>query len=300
MNRPVISAVGHVAIVAADLDAAIHNATTIMGLRVSERRDDGVDLTHGAPHHSLQYLAGEADALHHVGLMAADSAALQEIRGRADRAGLRILRDTPFDDSLPEGFVLEGPEGFAFEIYRGMPENEPAYAPTGVKPNRLGHVNIQLADPAGMREFLEGVLDFRVSDDVAGSFLMRCNLDHHGIGAFPGPPKLHHHGWEVQSSVELGQLADRVDEAGGSLLWGPARHGAGDNIAEYYTDPTGTVVEYYCDMLRIYDDEAYEPPVWDMNDHKWISRWAPSPVPEGFIDLGVPRLVLDTPPAAVR
>lgn len=289
MNRPVISAVGHVAIVVADLEAAIHNATTIMGLRVSDRRDDGVDLTHGAPHHSLQYLAGESDALDHIGLVAADTAALDEIRTRADAAGLRILQETPLDPSLPEGFVLEGPERFRFEIYRGMPEDEPAYASTGVKPNRFGHANILLADPAAMREVLEGVLDFRVSDEVAGGVFLRCNVDHHGIGLFPGPPKLHHYAYEVQSTVELGQLGDRVDEAGGSLLWGPARHGAGDNIAAYYLEPSGTVVEYYCDMLRIYDDDSYVPVQWDEEDHKWISRWAPW-LPEGFLDLGVPLL----------
>jgi catechol-2,3-dioxygenase len=288
MNRPVITAVGHVAIVVSDLEAAVRNATTILGLRVSDRHDAGVDLTHGAPHHSLQYLAGESNALDHIGLVAADAGALEEIRARADAAGVRVLQDVPLDASLPAGLVLEGPEGFLFEIYRGMPEDEPAYAPTGVKPNRFGHVNIQLADPGGMRQFLEQVLDFRLSDDVAGGVFLRCNVDHHGIGAFPGPPKLHHYAYEVQSTVELGQLGDRVDEAGGSLLWGPARHGAGDNIAVYYREPSGTVVEYYCDMLRIYDDDAYVPVQWNIEDHKWISRWAPY-LPEGFMDHGVPR-----------
>jgi catechol 2,3-dioxygenase-like lactoylglutathione lyase family enzyme len=288
MNRPVISAIGHVAIVVADLDAAIHNATTIMGLRVSDLRDDGVDLTHGAPHHTLQYIAGDSGALDHIGLVAADAAALEEIHAAADAAGVRVLQDSPLDDSISEGLVLEGPEGFVFEIYRGMPEDEPTYAPTGVQPNRFGHVTIALSDPAGMRAFLEEVLGFRVSDDFAAGFFLRCNVDHHGIGLFPGSPKLHHHAWEVQSPVELGQLADRVDQTGASLLLGPARHGAGNNIAVYYLEPSGAVVEYYCDMLRIYDEEAYKPVQWDLTDHKWFSRWAPT-IPDGFIELGVPR-----------
>jgi catechol 2,3-dioxygenase len=287
MNRPVITAVGHVALVVTDLEAAIHNATTVMGLRASERGQDRVDLTHGAPHHSLQYRAGTSNALDHIGLVAADSAALDEILARAERSGMRVLQHAPFDTSLPEGFVLEGPEGFLFEIYRGMPEDQPAYPPTGVKPNRFGHVNILLEDPAGMRELLMDVLDFRLSDDVAGGCFVRCNVDHHGIGVFPGPPKLHHYAWEVQSTVELGQVADRLDAAGGSLLWGPARHGAGNNIAVYYVEPSGTVVEYYCDMQRIYDDESYVPVEWDLTGHKWFSRWAPI-MPEGFLDLGVP------------
>ena len=287
MNHPVISAVGHVAIAVTDIDAAVRNATTLMGLRVSERHEDRVDLTHGAAHHSLQYLAGGTDGLHHVGLVAADAAALEEIRSRSENAGFEVVRDTPFDPSLTGGFVLAGPEGFLFEIYTGMPEDQPPYAPTGVKPNRFGHVTISLGDPAAMRDFLCDVLDFRISDEVAGVVFLRCNVDHHGLGMTPGTPGLHHHAWEVQSTQELGQLGDRLDEMGGSLLWGPSRHGAGNNIAAYYLEPCGTVVEYYCDMLRIYDDASYTPTDWNLEDHKWFSRWAPL-LPEGFVELGIP------------
>jgi catechol-2,3-dioxygenase len=299
MSRPVINAVAHVALVVTDLEAAVHNATTIMGLRVSERREDSVYLTEGAPHHSIQYIAGDVDALHHIGLVAPDSAALDEIRQRAETAGARILQDTPFDDMVAEGFVLIGPEDFAFEIYRGMPQDQPRYTPTGVKPTRFGHVNINATDAAAMRDFFAEVLDFKVSDAVVGAFLMRCNVDHHGMAIFPGErAQLHHHAWEVQSTQELGQLGDRLDEVGQSLRWGPVRHGAGNNIAAYYTEPSGVVVEYYCDLLKIYDDESYEVPVWDETDHKWFSKWAPL-MPEGFAELGVPRLVFDSPTAEV-
>jgi catechol-2,3-dioxygenase len=155
-------------------------------------------------------------------------------------------------------------------------------------------VTITLQDPGDMCDFMQTVLDFRISDDFNAGFFLRCNVDHHGIGLFPGPPKLHHHAWEVSSAVELGQVGDRVDEAGGSLLLGPARHGAGDNIAVYYLEPSGAVVEYYCDMLRIYDEAAYEPVQWDLTSHKWFSRWAPM-MPDGFLELGVP-----VPEATVR
>jgi catechol 2,3-dioxygenase-like lactoylglutathione lyase family enzyme len=287
MNRPVISAIGHVAIAVTDMDAAVRNATTLMGLRISERRGEWTDLTHGASHHSLQYVAGATDALHHIGLVAADTAALEEIRGRAENAGFEIVADAPLDPALRDGYVIAGPEGFLYEVYTGMPEDEPPYSPTGVKPNRFGHVTISVADPGGMRDFLQDVLDFRLSDEVAGIIFLRCNVDHHGIGLVPGAPGLHHHAWEVQSTGELGQLGDRVDETGGSLLWGPSRHGAGNNVAAYYLEPCGVVVEYYCDMLRIYDDASYTPTDWNLEDHKWFSKWAPL-MPEGFQELGIP------------
>jgi catechol 2,3-dioxygenase-like lactoylglutathione lyase family enzyme len=285
----VIKKIGHVSIAVTDVDAALKSATTLMGLRVSEEADGVTYLTHGAPHHSLEYVAGAVDGLHHVGLVAADEGALPEIRQRAEAGGFRIVRDEPFDATADAGFVLEGPEGFLFEIYVGMPEDEPPYAPTGVKPRRFGHVTFTSSDSEAMRSFLETVLDFRVSDDVGGGYFMRCNVDHHGIAFLPGAGRFHHHAWEVQSTVELGLLSDRVDETGGSVLWGPLRHGAGSNIAVYFQEPSGALVEYYCDLDRVYDEEGYTPVVWDDADHKWWSRWAPL-MPEGFVDLGLPQV----------
>ena len=83
MNRPVISAIGHVAMIVSDVDAAVRNATTLMGLRISERHGDWVDLTHGAAHHSLQYLRSDVDAVDHVGLEAAGPEAVAVIREAA-------------------------------------------------------------------------------------------------------------------------------------------------------------------------------------------------------------------------
>jgi catechol 2,3-dioxygenase len=287
MNRPVIAAIGHVAIAVADLDGAVDAATSIMGLRVTESRDGEVDLTHGSAHHSLQYLHADTDGLDHIGLVAADAAALDEILARLERDGIPIISDRPFDTCLARGFAIEGPDGFVFEIYTDMPGDEPTYAPTGVRPNRFGHVNLNAPDPAAIRDFLTAILDFRVSDDVGIGYFLRCNADHHGVAVLSGRPGLHHHAWELQSTVNLGDLADRLDQRGDSVVWGPVRHGAGRNIAVYFHEPSGAVVEYYCDMDRIDDETTFKLPVWNLEQHKWWSLWAPL-IPDGFPTLGIP------------
>jgi catechol 2,3-dioxygenase len=105
----------------------------------------------------------------------------------------------------------------------------------GVLPDRLGHFTLHPKDPEAVRDFLIRVLDFRLTDIIAGDgYFLRCNSDHDGLGLFEGPGTLHHHAWKVQSDAELGRLADLLDQHRLRLLWGPVRHGAGNNIAAYF------------------------------------------------------------------
>ncbi|CAB4927419.1 unannotated protein [freshwater metagenome] len=293
MGQPVIRAVGHVALRVRDLDASVDVATTIMGLAERRRSGSSVFLTHGAPDHSLEYIAADEDALDHIGLEAPDAQALAEVRRRVDAAGLAVLSDAPLDPGAGDGFAFVGPEGFVFEVYRDMPHVPLDHRPTGVRPNRFGHVNITVTDLDGMLDVLTGVLDFRISDRVTMGAWLRCNVDHHGIAVARGERAvLHHHAWEVQSTVEVGLLADRIDESGRSVLWGPVRHGCGRNIATYFQDPSGAVVEYYSDMERFYSDEDQPVRSWDEADHKWFSLWSPD-FPGGFIERGVPPVRRD-------
>jgi catechol 2,3-dioxygenase-like lactoylglutathione lyase family enzyme len=276
-----ISAVGHVAIQVRDIDAAVEHATSVMGLRVSERSEDRVDLTHGSTHHSLQYFRSDVDAFDHVGLVANGEDALAAIRGRLAERGIPLLSDRPLDEVIEHGFSFEMQGGFVFEIYMGMPSDQPFYVPTGIRPIKFGHVNFGLEDPESFLDVLLNVLDFRISDQFRGGAFTRCNVEHHGIGVLRGAGVLAHHAWEVESIADLGHLGDLMDGRGASLLAGPIRHGIGNNIAAYMEGPGGILIEYYTDMLRIYDESTYMPGTWDEEGVKWFTRWAPQlPGPE--------------------
>jgi hypothetical protein len=58
---------------------------------------------------------------------------------------------------------------------------------------------------------------------------------------------------------------------GRRLIWGPVRHGAGHNIAAYYVENSGAVVELYTDLEQIYDDAR--PPVMWGEDENWYNMW---------------------------
>ncbi|HEY6761220.1 MAG TPA: VOC family protein [Baekduia sp.] len=288
MRTHVIAAIGHVALQVRDLDAAVDHAVGVMGLRETERTADRVDLTHGAPHHSLQYLRSDVDAVDHVGLEAAGPEAVAVIRSRLEARGIPLLTDGPLDDCLTDGLSFVAPGGFVFEVYTGMPQDQPPYLATGVRPKRFGHVNFGLEDPQPMIDLLLDVLDFRISDSFRGGAFTRCNAEHHGIGVLKGRGILAHHAWEVEGIADLGRLGDVLDDLGTNVLAGPVRHGMGNNIAAYMAGPGDILIEYYCDMLRIYDDSTYVPGVWAEDGHKWYSRWSPDLPGPAARELGAP------------
>ncbi len=291
MRAPVISAIGHVAIATPEVDACVAQATEVMGLTETARIGGGVFLSAGVTHHALHYIDAERAGADHIGLEASDAGALDAIRQRLADVGVGVL-DAPDDAMFEDGFRFVAPGGFTFEVYVGM-EKDPTPAtpiqfatqtPPGVRPNRFGHVTLRVPEPKPLADFLQEILDFRISDAIAGGYFLRCNVDHHGLGVMPGPGELHHHAWEVQSIADLGRIGDRVYEAGHYLLWGPVRHGVGNNIAAYFADPCGVVVEYYCEMQKIYNDSTYEPLEWTDG---WRTLWMQTTPPE-FPTFGIP------------
>jgi catechol 2,3-dioxygenase-like lactoylglutathione lyase family enzyme len=293
MRPPVISRIGHAALRVRDLDAALWTATEVMGLREVERDNGWVYLTHGAPHHSLQLRADDVDAVDHLGLEAAGAEALAEIRSRLSAAALPIISEGALDRGVRDGLAFEGPEGYIFDVYTSMSEDQPPYIPRGVRPRRFGHFNIYLTEPQPMIEMLQQVLDFRVSDYVGPGAFLRCNVDHHGIGIGKAEPtRIHHCAWEVESIADLARLGDILDDHKRHLLWGPVRHGVGENIAAYFVDASDLIVEYYSNMLRIYDDADFTPGQWERDDPRFYSVWARNN-PDGFREHGLPVIKAD-------
>ena len=273
MSWGLISAMGHVSIQTTDLANSVFDATQILGLRETERTADAVYLAAANVHHELVYVESEVNGVDGFGLVAANGNALREIRRRVENENLTILSNKPRGVGIEDGFSFIGPEGVVFEIYVGMQENSALQQSFG--PDRYGHFNFHPRDVGGMMRFLHRVLDFRLSDVIGDDFayFMRCNPDHHGIALVRGEGTLHHHAWQTQSIADLGKLGDRLNKLGRELIWGPVRHGAGHNIAAYYVETSGAVVELYTDLEQIYDDSR--PPVVWGEDENWYNMWSP-------------------------
>lgn len=284
MSWGVISGIGFVTLQTTRFEESIATARDILGLRETRRIGNAAYFAASDLHHEIVYVKSDRDAVDHISLAARDSDALVEIRRRVHSAGYTLLSDQPLEEGVSEALSFVGPEGYIFQVYVSLQRER--YARPHFGPTRYGHLNIQPKDFVRMRDFFVDILDFRVSDRIGDdAAFLRCNADHHGIALLKGRGSLHHHAWQAESIADLGRLADRLDRAGERLIWGPLRHGAGNNIAAYFKEPSGAIVELYTDLEQIYDD-ARPPVEWDPNDAGWFTRWVDFR-PQGFREHGV-------------
>ena len=281
----------HVALQVPDLEASVSWATTVMGMRVTRRDGGHAYLTHGDCHHSLQYIAADRAALDHVALEAHDGAALDVLVDRLRAAGIELLDDQPREHGLDRAIRFRGPAGHVIEVFAGMESAAPAHTGAGVQPRKFAHPMLACEDTSPTVALLIDTLGFRLSDDVGEGTLVftRCNPDHHGVGVGRGPRTgLNHYAWEVESLATLGALGDVLDRHGGRFIWGPGRHGAGQNIYTYHFDPAGAIVEYCADIYQVWDEASYVPGRWSLEDPRFANLWGPGP-PAEMMETATPQ-----------
>ncbi|MFT4215077.1 MAG: VOC family protein [Microbacterium sp.] len=283
-----VSEIGYVSMLTRDLSASLRNAADVFGLIETESTATKAFLTAQDTHHELVYTQADTDAVDHIGLGVDNVSELEAIRAKVDRGGFQIVSEQPIEDHVEQGFAFVGPEGYTWQLY--VTDKGQSYRMRkrgSLTADRLGHVNIKSRNAPVMRDFLHDVFDFRVSDAIGiDNFFMRCNNDHHGIAIFSSTELgMHHHAWQAGNIMDLARLGDRLARRGARLAWGPVRHGAGDNIAVYYVEPNGAVIEYYCDMETIRDKDR-PARTFDPDDLYWINQWD-GQVPDGILDYGV-------------
>ncbi len=273
-----VTRIGHMTLRVPDLDRAVAFYEDVLGLRVSDRRADRAYLTCNARHHEL-VLATGAPAYESIGLEVADDADLDRARAALPGLGGTILGDAPTEPGVAAGLLVRGPGGHVFKLFHGMAESEPAdYETGGVRPSRFEHVSLKCRDPKAMESFLQDGLGFRFSDRIGPlASWWHCDSDHHGMALQRNlRDGLHHHAWTLPDLNALGAAADRLADRGMRLVWGPGRHGPGNNHFVYFAEPSGALVEYCSDLARIGPGHAYTPRNWPVRPVS-ISRWGGLP-----------------------
>jgi catechol 2,3-dioxygenase-like lactoylglutathione lyase family enzyme len=151
---------------------------------------------------------------------------------------------------------------------------------TGLGAHKLGHIAFFCPNPQQMVEFYGKVMGFRLSDWIGDYFaFMRCGSDHHAVNFLRGPSTdMQHFAFELRDQSHLIQACDLLGRERIEILWGPVRHGPGHNIATYHRNPGDQIVELFCDMDRVADEELeyYEPRPWHRDRPQKPKVWSPS------------------------
>lgn len=153
-------------------------------------------------------------------------------------------------------------------------------------PRRLGHVVVGTPDPVGTRSLFEAI-GYRVSDSIAGmATFMRCSPDHHNLLIAPGRvPYLNHYALEHDDfdAVARAGTLYLAEHGDAFQVAGPGRHQIGGNEFWYLKDPAGNFFEFFSDMDRIEDDEAWEIGTDWTPQNSW-SLWGADHPPEIFFN----------------
>jgi catechol 2,3-dioxygenase-like lactoylglutathione lyase family enzyme len=145
------------------------------------------------------------------------------------------------------------------------------------RPLQVTHVVINARDRDACTRFLVEVLGFRLSDRTRYMSFVRCDSVHHAVAfAQSDISSLNHIAFEMLDLDAVMRGIGRLKDAGCAPVWGPGRHGPGNNVFAYFVTPFGAVVEYTSEVQRISED--YE--VGGPEDWKWppnrVDHWGVS------------------------
>lgn len=280
-----VTRIGHMGLRVRDLDAAVAFQRDVMRLTETERIGRVSYLTCNERHHELILVEDAAPGYDHVGLEVADAAALQVVRQRVVHAGGRLLGDVyDGEPGIDRALRFVGPGGHVFKLFCGM---EDTGTPTlDDAPRKFEHVSFKVVNMRAMERFLRDALGFRFSDRMGElASWWHCDDDHHGAAVVLAPrSELSHYAWAYHDLNALGRVADRLrDHHQRHLVWGPSRHGPGNNHFIYLMDADGAMIECCSELAQMRD--GYDPRDWPMSGRS-INQWGPGP-PLRFVMAGV-------------
>jgi catechol 2,3-dioxygenase len=239
----------------------------------TERAGAGAWLCTG-PGRRVAFLQGTPRTLAYAGFACRDRDGLEALRARAIAEGLPI-------DAAPGPFFREGafavrdPDGNTIAF--GLSEHrEP---PRGRLRGPLQHLALATFDVDALADFYCGRLGFAVSDrvcraggEITTSFL-RSNHEHHTVAVFRSSRQgLDHHSYEAGEWVTIRDWADRFAGLKIPLIWGPGRHGPGNNLFVFVEDPDGNRIEISAELETVHDRPVKDWP----HEERTLNLWGPA------------------------
>jgi catechol 2,3-dioxygenase-like lactoylglutathione lyase family enzyme len=284
-----VTRVGHIALRVPDLDAAVSFQCEVLGLVETERAAGAAYLTCNERHHELILVEDAGNrGYDHVGLEVADAAALETAKRTVAAAGGEALGDVyDGEPGIDRALLVKGPGGHVFKLFCGMETG--ASPEPGDRPRKFEHVSLKANRPRALERFLAHGLGFKFSDRMGMlASWWHCDADHHGMAiVFAPKPELSHYAYTVADLNAMGRVADRLKALRGrKLIWGPSRHGPGNNQFMYFNDNDGAMIELCADLAAM-------PPTGDYRARKWpldpgtINQWG-GPPPPRFLLAGYP------------
>ncbi|MDZ7911963.1 MAG: VOC family protein [Rhodococcus sp. (in: high G+C Gram-positive bacteria)] len=237
----------------------------VWGLQVVEAGADRAWLRGtGDQHHAVQLTAAERNGLGRITFAVSTPREIDEAARRLEARGIAIVDGPGQVDAVGGGYGLQfvDLEGRIIELLADT-FAVAKISTTDAVPVGVTHVVLNTIDIDAAVEFYSDVLGMRVSDwsEHQMAFL-RCNTDHHSIAFNQAQwTSVNHVAYEMSTVDNFMRGIGRVRHHGILPLWGPGKHGPGDNTFSYFGDPAGLVCEYTSGIAQV-DEDRWLCKVW--------------------------------------
>ncbi|MBR1219004.1 VOC family protein [Bradyrhizobium sp. U87765 SZCCT0131] len=219
----------------------------------AQRADGGFRLD--GPSRRLLISEGPAKHLAHAAFAVRDAKGLAGLRAHAAGNGL-APRDLA-SPLLSDAFEVTDPDGNA--IVFGLATEAPHAADRRLR-GPLQHLTLATRDVGAIEAFYAGKLGFGVSDRVVRedgkvmTCFMRGNHEHHNLACFYQDRQgIDHHSYEAGEWGTLRDWCDNLAAQDIQLMWGPGRHGPGNNLFIFIEDPDGNWIEISAELEVVHD-----------------------------------------------
>jgi len=204
--------------------------------------------------------------LHHLSFEVDSDAELAALAARLKISGINPeLGARDGDPDLGDTLWFNDPDGNRIEISVTLDDSRLA-ATKGrrIQPYALQHVALRTMHLDTIVEFYTASLGFELSDWLLRECAwLRCNNAHHTIMFIQDKPGIDHLGFNIVDRAELLRWCDHLGNQQIPILWGPGRHGAGNDLFVRFADADGIHIELSTEIQQYYDHDASTPPrIW--------------------------------------
>jgi catechol 2,3-dioxygenase-like lactoylglutathione lyase family enzyme len=228
-------------------------------LDMAPRQSDRGDWICEGPMRRVLFTGGKNKKLGYGAFACRDAEGLAALRARAESEGLEVLR-SPSPLFGPDAFAVRDPDRNT--VVFGLSNQEEMRK--GLR-GPLQHLTLATKDPIAIENFYVGKLGFLASDRVraedgtVNTVFTRSNHEHHTLACFrQDRAGIDHHSYEAGDWSVIKEWCDRMGDRAIPIMWGPGRHGPGNNLFVFIEDPDGNWIEISAELEVIYDRPVKE------------------------------------------
>ena len=198
---------------------------------------------------------GKEKTLSHAGMVCRNENNLNGFKDFLNQKELK-LKDYNSELYKPGSFSVEDPDKNV--ICFGVLKDKSTTSLNGIHAP-LQHLTFASEDVVSFQNFYENKLGFQVTDRVVknNGELATCfttsNHEHHTIACFKSSKKgMDHHSYEAGDWNHIKGWCDHFASNNIKLVWGPGRHGPGNNLFVFIEDIDGNWIEISAELETVH------------------------------------------------